>query len=237
LVSRRSFARRAASFLAVITASATWIVASAGPAAAHETRRVGDYVFVVGFAEEPAYAGEPNGVELTISDARTEEPFVELGDTLEVEVMFGDESLEMTMEPAFVVDVFGEPGQYTADFVPSRPGQYIFHFVGQVGQQDVDETFESGPETFDDVNDPAEFMFPVQDPSVGELAELVENEVARLQEANAQLEQQVAQLSGSSDSSEGSSNDTLILVLAIAGLGLGAIALVVAVMAGSRRRA
>jgi hypothetical protein len=43
----------------------------ASPAAAHEARTVGKYHFVVGFGDEPAYAGEKNSVQLILADART----------------------------------------------------------------------------------------------------------------------------------------------------------------------
>jgi hypothetical protein len=219
--------RRAVALMLGISAWAAVVAATAGPASAHEGREVGDYLFVVGFGEEPAFAGEPNRVQLIITEAGTEEPFVDLSDTLQVEISFGDESVEMVIEPEFVVGAFGEPGDYGANFVPSRPGQYSFRFFGRVGQQEVDETFTSGPETFNDVEDPAETMFPVQDPSVGELADRLEREIARLTESNGEL---AAQLDSAGDDS-----DPLALGAAIAALAVAVIALVVSLVAVRRK--
>lgn len=139
------------------------------PAAAHETRKVGDYTFVVGWYNEPAFADVPNGPEVTIIKGPREDPVVEDVD-LDVEVVFGEEHRTFEVEPAFVVGIFGEPGNYNADTFPTRPGQYSFHFTGTVEGQDVDETFTSGEQTFSDVNDPAEVAFPAADPNNAQLA-------------------------------------------------------------------
>jgi hypothetical protein len=169
----------------LVLAMTLGMVLVASPASAHERREVGPYTFVVGFGNEPAFAGQPNGGEVTISETESEDPVVE-GVELEVEVTFGDDSTTLAVEPNFVVGVFGQPGNYGADFFPSRPGQYSFRFFGTVGDQEVDETFTSGPETFSDANDPAEFAFPEADPPVYEVAGRVEAESARVAEAEEQ---------------------------------------------------
>jgi hypothetical protein len=185
LTSARIAARPAASLALVAILTTAILVGTAGPASAHEQRRVGQLNFVVGFGEEPAYAGLPNSVQLRLSDAK-EKPVTDLAEgALSVEVTFGDQTTKLSLEPRFVVGVFGDPGDYRANFVPSRPGQYKFRFTGTVAGQQVDETFTSGPETFNDVEDGAEQMFPVRDPSTGQLAERLEREVARLESANA----------------------------------------------------
>lgn len=158
------------------------ILLPAAPAAAHETRVVGDIVMTVGFATEPAFAGEPNEAEVSLSERRSEDPIVE-GVDLEVEVIFGEESMAMEMEPGFVVGVFGEPGSYSASFVPSRAGDYTFRIFGTVGDQEIDESFTSGEETFSAPRDPAEAAFPAQDPSNAELADRLERETARVADA------------------------------------------------------
>jgi len=179
VTSVRIAARRAASLALVVALTTVILVGVAGPASAHERREVGQRVFVVGFGEEPAYAGQPNSVQLLLSDQK-ERPVTDLGDALSVEVVFGDQRTELSLEPRFVVGVFGEPGDYRAYFVPSRPGRYTFQFSGTIKGQQVDETFTSGPKTFDDVQDPAAQMFPVRDPSTGQLAERLDRDVARL---------------------------------------------------------
>jgi len=155
------------------------ILLPAAPAAAHETRVVGDIVMTVGFGNEPAFAGQPNEVGLSLAERRSEDPIVE-GVDVDVEVSFGEESTTMEMEPAFVVGAFGEPGLYRATLLPSRAGDYTFHFTGSVGDQEIDESFTSGDDTFSPARDPAEVAFPAQDPSNAELADRLERETTRV---------------------------------------------------------
>jgi hypothetical protein len=184
------------------------LVLTATPAFAHEDRTVGDYGFVVGFAEEPVFAGTQNGVALTLFESDSGDPVVKDVD-LDVDIGFGDESGKFPVEPEFVVDVFGDPGTYGAAFIPTRPGQYSFHFTGTIGDQEIDETFTSGPDTFDDVADPKSVSFPVRDPSIGEIAQRLDQEVPRL---NAAIED-------ASDSADGNKALTIVALIA-AGIAL-----------------
>jgi hypothetical protein len=192
----------------------TLIALPASPASAHESRQVGDYEFVVGWYDEPAFAYQKNGPEVTITDRRGN-PAVE-GVDLQVEIGFEDETMTAELEPAFLVGVFGEPGNYNTDIYPTRAGTWTFHITGTVEGQEVDETFTSGPETFSDIEDPGEVAFPVEDPSNAELADLVEQ--LRAEETAA--------------SDDASSARTLAYV----GIGAGLLGLVVAGIALMRRR-
>lgn len=178
LLSRRS-RELSCPFITVALATAM-LALLAGPAAAHEGREVDRFTFVVGFVQEPAFSHIPNAVDLRISETGTGEPYVDLTDTLEVDVIFGDETLTLPIRPFFRVDTYGTPGEYGAWFVPSRPGQYTFRFHGTIDDVEIDEEFVSGPETFNDVDDISAAMFPAQDSSLGELNERLEREVQRL---------------------------------------------------------
>ena len=192
-------------------------------ALAHEPRTQGDLEMVVGFGTEPAYAGQPNSVQLIL--VHDGKPVVDLGNTLDVEVSFGDETMPLEIEPFFAVGEFGEPGDYRAWFIPTRPGQYEFHFSGTIDGEEVDQTFTSGPKTFGDVENPADIQFPVQDPTNGELAERIDREVPRLASAieDAGVEA-AAQANLASDVSSAR-------MFAVIGLVVGGIGLIVAVTA------
>jgi hypothetical protein len=216
----------------VAATAAAGVIALPAPAAlAHEGRSQGDLEMVVGFGTEPAYAGQPNSVQLILEHGG--EPVVDLGDTLEVEVTFGDQTQLFTLEPNFAVGAFGEPGDYRAWFIPTRSGQYTFHFTGTIDGEDVDGTFTSGPGTFSDVEDPKQIQFPVQDPTNGELAERIDQEVPRLttatEEARAAATSAVEDAGAASDDAS-SAQTFAILALAVGALGvaLAAGALVVA---------
>jgi hypothetical protein len=199
-------------FRVLVALSAGVVVAlSASPAAAHETRKVGDYEFVVGWYDEPAFAYQKNGPEVTITDARGR-PVVK-GVDLQVEIRFGDETRTAELEPAFVVGAFGEPGVYDTDIYPTRAGTWTFRISGNVEGNDVDETFTSGPDTFSDIRDPGEVAFPVEDPSNAELTDLVEQARA-----------------------ESSDDASAAKTFGYVGLALAVVALIVAIIAVVRRR-
>jgi hypothetical protein len=173
----------------LLTAGASVLVAA--PAAAHDTHQVGDVDVTVGFAEEPAYAGQPNGVQMFLDHGG--EPVTD-AEGFEVTVTFNDQTSEaMTLEPAFEVGEFGTPGDYRANFVPSRPGTYTFRVTGTYHGEDIDEEFTSGPRTFDDVEDVAAAAFPeVMAPSNDELATRIEQDAARTTDAVASANEAAA---------------------------------------------
>jgi hypothetical protein len=199
------------------------LVLQAGPAAAHEEKAIGKYRFDVGFGQEPAYAGLPNSVQLLLFDA-SDEPVTNLREGVNVEVAFGDETAEYPLEPNFEVGEFGTPGDYRAWFIPTRAGRYSFHFTGSVNGQKVDETFTSGPNTFDDVQDPTGVEFPVQDPTVGELAARVEREFPRLDASVAAVRSQAA--AASDDASSAVTLAVVAIVIGVLGLAVGIVSLV-----------
>ena len=199
----------------------------AAPASAHEGRQLGDLEMEVGWGTEPAYTGEVNSVQiLLVHDGK---PVVDLGDTLDVEVTFGDQTQKFPLEPFFEQGEFGTPGDYRAWLIPTAPGQYSFQFTGTVDGEDIDETFTSGPTTFDDVDNPQSVEFPVQQPSTGELAERIDRVEPRLAKAIGDVQADVH-----STDDDASSAKTIGLI----GLVVGAIGLIVAIvaLAMSRRK-
>jgi hypothetical protein len=149
-------------------------------ASAHEHRHVsnGKYSFTVGWGDEPAYSGFKNSVSLAIEDA-SEKPVTDVTDTVKVEVSSGTQKTTLTMEPNFKVGSYGDPGDYRAWMVPTRPGTYTFHFTGTIHGDAIDETFKSSETTFDDIKAASEVEFPAKDPTTGELAQRLERAEAR----------------------------------------------------------
>jgi hypothetical protein len=194
---------------------------AARPALAHEARKVGNIDLEVGWGTEPAYAGTENSVQLLLGHGG--QPVTDLGDSLKVEVSFGDQTQEFPIEPFFdTAEGLGTPGDYRAWLIPTRAGSYSFHFTGTIEGQNVDETFTSGPKTFADVDDPQSVQFPVQDPSTGELAARIAREVPRINDSI-----DAANASAHNASDDASSAKTF----AIIGIAVGAIGLAVAIVA------
>jgi hypothetical protein len=216
--------RRILAAMVASTLAGLLIPLLAGPASAHEEKTVGRYHFVVGFGDEPAYAGEKNSVQLLLADAN-DKPVTDLTDTLKVDVTTGGaQPLKLAMEPNFEVGEFGTPGDYRAFFIPTAPGSYSFHFTGTIKGQKVDQIFKSGPQTFSDIDDPAQVQYPVKQPTGGQLATRADRETARI---NAAL---------TTERDQAKSDAASARTLAIIGLVVGLLGLVAGVVALARGR-
>ena len=80
-------------------------------------------------------------------------------ETLRVEVTHvpTGKSVELALRP-----IFGAPGQYTADLIPTAPGVYELRFFGAIHGEAINESFVSagGGGGFDDVRPASELQFP-----------------------------------------------------------------------------
>lgn len=188
----------------------------ASPAAAHTTKKVGAYTFVVGWGSEPAYSGLLNSVQLVLSKTATGKPVVNLGTSLSVTVLYGTQKLPMALTPTFDPDTgFGTPGDYRAWFFPTAPGNYTFHFVGKIGTQAVDQSFTSGPTTFSTVEDPMNAQFPAKAPSNAQISQRLDTVLPRLTNA-----------ASTTSSSGGRTLGIVGIIVGTLGLIVGGIALV-----------
>jgi hypothetical protein len=168
---------RILSFAAAIAVVVASLGIFASPAAAHESRAVGPYTFVVGWVAEPAIVAQPNGLDLTVTETASGKPVEGLEKTLQAEVITGGASSTMRLSLGADSDV---PGHYTAQLVPTRVGDYTFHISGTAGTTKIDEKFESGPNRFDPVSDGVALQFPDKVPSSADLAQ-------QLNDANTKL--------------------------------------------------
>jgi hypothetical protein len=216
-----------------IMAALGLVVLLASPAGAHERRQASGYSYVVGFGDEPAYAGEKNSVQVMVSDG-ADKP-VRNADGLKVMVLAGGKQTQMKLEPHFG-DTWGTPGDYRAFFIPTAAGQYTFHLHGTIaGRKIKAQRFTSGPSTFSNVEDPAKVAFPVKSPTTAQLAERVDREVPRLSaslQGALAAQQQAATAAERARDAAGQAR-----LLAIVGLLVGAAGLAVAGLAIARRPA
>ena len=158
---------RASRFIGATLALAVALVALLNPpaASAHERRDVGPYQLTVGFIGEPAIVGQPNGIDLRVLEKASQKPVEGAEKTLKATIAFGGgQPKELPLRARF-----GNPGSYTADVIPTRAGTYLFTFSGSIGDQQVNEKFESGPGRFNDVQSRSEFSFPVVEASPADL--------------------------------------------------------------------
>ena len=140
---------------------------------AHESRTIADgkYQIVVGFMNEPVFAGDKSGLEFWVSEvaaatpaagaeASDEEaagpPVEGLAETLQAEVIYEDQTMALPLTAKW-----DEPGGYYSVFFPTASeGDYTFRIYGTIDGTNIDETFTSGPETFGPIEDPAPLRFP-----------------------------------------------------------------------------
>ena len=140
---------------------------------AHESRNVdnGKYHLVVGWLDEPAYTGFLNSVDLTVTqntgaratpsatpasdENTTGTPVTGLEDTLKVDIIFNDKTMNLPISPAWQ-----QPGHYVGYVIPTQAGDYSLHIYGTINGDKIDETFTSGPDTFGTVIDAKTIMFP-----------------------------------------------------------------------------
>jgi hypothetical protein len=220
--------------LALCAAVTALVLVPAGSALAHGHVSQGDLEIEIGFANEPAYTGQPNAVQLLLVHDGHPVTDLKAGD-MTVEITFGDQTSEpMDMEPYFFYEdgvlEFGEPGEYRANFVPSQAGDYTFHFTGTVDGEKVDQEMTSGPKTFASVESLNDAAFPpVEAPTNDELANRLEQEATR-----SKVALDAANATAASAEDAASSAKTVGLIGVVLGA-LGVIAAIAALAAARRK--
>jgi hypothetical protein len=135
-------------------------------ALAHERRTIGNgkYDVTVGWDAEPAYVGLKNGASIRIAQAGSNPavPVEGADKTLKVQIRQGATTKEFPLRA-----VFGQPGYYVADIVPTRDGDYQWTFVGAINGDQINEKFDTADGKFDKVNPATALQFPqaLPDPS------------------------------------------------------------------------
>lgn len=176
----------------------------------------------IGWLTEPAYAGFPNAVFVHAehdgkprSDAK-----------LSVVVTYGDKDATTRTDPMPLDPAFGKPGDYHADLIPTAAGQYTFKITGRVGEDRVNVTMTSGPNTFDGIEEPNEAQFPEQIPGGIEQRDAIETVQAATESAQSAADD--------ADDSAASAKTMGTTGLAVGGLG---VLLGIAGLVTGRRRA
>jgi hypothetical protein len=130
---------------------------------AHERRTIGSgkYDVVVGWDTEPAYVNQRNAAGVRISKAGTNpaQPVTDADKTIKLQVRQGAQTRTFDLRA-----VFGQPGYYVADMLPTRAGDYVWTLTGTLGSDVVNEVFDSADGKFDAVRAGSDVAFPVAAP-------------------------------------------------------------------------
>jgi antitoxin (DNA-binding transcriptional repressor) of toxin-antitoxin stability system len=136
---------------------------------AHERRTIGGgkYDVVVGWDVEPAYLDQKNAASIRISKAGTNpaEPITGADKTLAVEIRQGAQTKRFTLR-----SVFGQPGYYVADIVPTREGDYQWTFSGSLGDDKITEKFDTADGKFHKVEPISGLQFPLTAPDPAQVS-------------------------------------------------------------------
>jgi hypothetical protein len=143
--------------------TAAVLLTLAGTAFAHERIEVGDYVFVLGWVDEPPLVGLRNAAFIEITLKSDGSPVTGAEASLAAAVAYGGQSRDLVFRP------LGEPGQYAADFIPTRRGIYTLKLTGALGEQPIDISGE-----IEEVLSAASAQFPEEQPTAGELLQALD---------------------------------------------------------------
>lgn len=132
-----------------------------------------------------------------------------LASNLQVEVFHLSTNASRVLSMTERVD---DPGHYIAEFVPTAPGDYRVRFFGSIEGNAIDETFDSGPDTFDTVIPSDAIQFPIVLESNREIQNATQGALNAVQELETDLE------STSSNASTG-------MIIGIVGILFGLIAI------------
>jgi len=152
------------------------------------------------------------------------QPLLGLENYLKVEVTTGGESITLPLTP-----LFGEPGHYVADLMPTVPGTYVFRFFGVVNGTEVNEVFDCSEGHFSCVEPLSAIQFPEKTPPPREIQNSLSSFKAKLTEIDAKI----SSLTQSGQRVESIADN--LTSIAYGGLGAGIVGIVVAGIALARK--
>lgn len=218
-------------------------LALAPAAAAHTPQAAGEYQLEIGWLHEPALVGQPNGVQVTVTDHHGA-PVTDLvpGALAVMVSTAGQDSAHFDLLPVFDAEEGTGPlGEYDAALVPTAPGEYSFHIEGVIHGTTVDLTLSSQDGNFDTVVGSSEFEFPAKLPNLTEIATRLDRIDSRI-EALRSTDPGTGALAAAQSAADAAriasaSADRALLFGAIvggAGILLAVVALAIAMRAGRR---
>jgi hypothetical protein len=104
-----------------------------GAVFAHERVVIGDYVFVLGWLDEPPVVGLKNSAWIQITRESDGSAVTDAEATLTAQIRAGDRSKDLLLRPSP-----DDPGVYLGDFIPTRRGTYALIINGAIGDQTIE---------------------------------------------------------------------------------------------------
>ena len=198
-------------------------------ASAHQTKKFGNINVEVGWASEPALAGQLNTVIVGVSTASDDKPVANAIGQLQATIKKGGDTKNLDLVPQ------EQEGLYGAQVIPTQIGQYEVVLKGTVSGQAID-----GSISLDIVVDPKQLGFPVGGGSNDQISSGV---IDQFKTAITDLTSQVDDAKAAADKAQQAAQSAQSIkasadgayMFGMIGVGIGVAGIVLAVIALSRK--
>lgn len=203
------------------------------PVMAHVEMVQGDIRILAGWTNEPPIVSQLNEIVLIVTRVSDGQPINNALSQVAVTMNKGAESKSLQFQPT------EESGTYTAEILPTEPGQYAVVMNGTIAGQAID-----GQIQIEDVEDTARFTFPPASASSNEISQevivqlqtVITGLTAQIDEANVVAEDaKNASLSATESAQESRLAADRAYLFGMIGIGVGAAGIAIAVVALSRK--
>jgi hypothetical protein len=204
------------------------------PVMAHVEMVQGDIRILAGWTNEPPIVGQLNEIVLIVTKVSDGQPINNALSQVAVTVNKGAESKSLQFQPT------EESGTYTAEILPTEPGQYAVVMNGTIAGQTID-----GQIQIEDVEDTARFTFPpasagssneISQQVIEQLQTVITGLTSQIDEANVLAEDaKNASLSATESAQEASLAADRAYLFGMIGIGVGAAGIAIAVVVLSRK--
>ncbi len=202
-------------------------------ASAHISKVFGNYTVEVGWANEPAFAGIMNNVQVIIKKGSVDNgtAVTDALANMQISVKYGTVSKQLDFVPSDVA------GLYSSPLIPTRVGSYNVVMKGAIEGQNIDTEIP-----LDDVGSSDTINFPKTSSSgdtssnMGQIGTIINQLTSDIEEAKSSANsaaQSVANV-GKSFQEVKDTTDRLYMI-SMAGIGIGVAGIVIAVFAISRK--
>ena len=200
-------------------------------ASAHISKVFGNYTVEVGWANEPAFAGQMNNIQIIVKKGNIDNgtAVIDALASMQISVKYGTVLKQLDFVPSDEV-----LGLYSSPLIPTRVGSYNVALKGIVEGQNIDTEY-----ALDDVGSSDTINFPqTSDTSsnmdqIGTIINQLTNDIEEAKNNANSAAQSVANVEKSSQEVKDTTDK--LYMISMVGIGVGVAGIVIAVFAISRK--